>query len=408
MRSWARIAPLLAVLCLAPVKSAATDWYVSTTGSSTGTGAVDSPWDIGSALDGSQAEILPGDTLWFRGGTYQYPWVKGVSSGYGYRVVLVGTPESPINIRPFTGERVIIDGGLDVVSPAAYLWIRDFELLVSQPKTPNSAVDRPDGGLRMLAGEGCKYINLVVHDNNVGIGFWTPAVNSEIYGCLIYNNGWVDVNGVGNGPGIYTQNGTTAYKHITDNFIMANNATYGLKAYSTKAYVNNFVIEGNIIYEQKQNLIGGGGPSANIFLRNNYTYGPTMEVGYNYYYGFNQNCEVTNNVIGNNRLIITRFLSVVNTGNQVVPAGARRPKTENVKFRVNRYDANRGHLAIFNWPRKASVSFSPGAFLQAGDTYRLMDPKNFYGAPVYSGVYNGTSITVPMNAREFAAYVVLK
>jgi len=47
-------------------------------------------------------------------------------------------------------------------------------------------------------------------------------------------------------------------------------------------------------------------------------------------------------------------------------------------------------------------------FLAAGDSYRLLDPRNFYGKPVASGVYDGKSLKIAMQNRLFAAFVLVK
>src|SRR5687767_2111499 len=233
---------LLCFTILSSSAARAADWYVSTTGAAANSGAIDSPWDIESALDGRHA-VAPGDTIWVRGGTYKAPWPSPIDPlGYGFLVKLTGAAGAPIHVRPHTGEHVTIDGGLYVQSPSSHLWIWDFEILVSEPRRvygPTEVLDRPWGGVSVLYGTGLKFINLVLHDNCMGFGFWTPAIDSEIYGCLIYNNGYMLSDGTGMGPGIYTQNGEGGYKYITDNIIAGNYLTTGFKAYSSKAYVNN-------------------------------------------------------------------------------------------------------------------------------------------------------------------------
>lgn len=47
-----------------------------------------------------------------------------------------------------------------------------------------------------------------------------------------------------------------------------------------------------------------------------------------------------------------------------------------------------------------------GAFLKAGDAYRLMDPREFFGKPVAEGTYDGKALPVKVDG-EFAAFVVL-
>lgn len=44
--------------------------------------------------------------------------------------------------------------------------------------------------------------------------------NAELYGCVIYNNGW-DIAGSGHGHGIYTQNDTSGTIKLLDNIFLA-------------------------------------------------------------------------------------------------------------------------------------------------------------------------------------------
>ena len=48
-----------------------------------------------------------------------------------------------------------------------------------------------------------------------------------------------------------------------------------------------------------------------------------------------------------------------------------------------------------------------GEFLKAGESYRLLDPRDVFGKPVRAGTADGRPIRVPM-AGEFAAFVLMK
>src|SRR5262249_25898504 len=155
-------------------------------------------------------KVTPGDTIWIKAGTYHAP---PKVNGNGYEVRLAGTDGAPISIRAVPDGRATIDGGLNVQPPSTYLVIRDLEIMVSEPRPaepvppdPTYAnVNRPWGGLNVYSGTGCKFINLVIHDNNQGVSWWTASTDSELYGCLIYDNGWTATDR-GHGHAIYTQN----------------------------------------------------------------------------------------------------------------------------------------------------------------------------------------------------------
>jgi len=409
---------LIVVLCTganaqeAAAKSAvpATERFIAPDGKATNAGTKDSPWDI-AALDGSK-KIAPGTTVWMRGGLYRHP--DRSFSNHGFSVRLAGTKEKPIVVRAMPGERVTLDGGLVVQQPSTYLWLRDLEITVSDPRPvepvpPPAAgwgkyIHRPWGGLNVYSGKGCKFINLVIHDNCQGVSWWVGSSDSEMYGCLIYDNGFWGTDR-GHGHAIYTQN-KDGVKTIAD-CIMTGGYGWTMHAYgSSSAYVDNYLIEGNIAYDGGQFLVGGGRPSNNIRVLKNYLYNVNMRIGYSAPY--NVDCIVRDNVVANNAINIVKYKKVVKEGNLEVPPSAARPKTPLIVLRPNKYDPRRANLAIVNWPRRLVVQVDAAAFLKDGDRYVLKDPKHFFGDPVHWGACEKGRIAVPMFGREFAAFVVLK
>src|SRR6266516_4447787 len=75
--------------------------YVAPSGTSAGDGTLSQPWDLGSGLAGAAGRVQPGDTIWLRGGTY-----RGA-----YRSTVSGAPGAPVVVRPYQGERAILDAG---------------------------------------------------------------------------------------------------------------------------------------------------------------------------------------------------------------------------------------------------------------------------------------------------------
>jgi hypothetical protein len=389
---------------LAGATASAAEWYVSPKGKADGRGTRASPWDLEPALLGKRG-ARPGDTLYLLGGTYRRrPDEK-------FAVRLVGAAGKPIHVRPAPGERATLDGGLVVQAPSAHVWVWDLEVLVSEPQParpvgPGSHpkdFTRPWGGLHLEGGTECKYINLVVHDCRQGISFWSGAKDSEVHGCLLYDNGWPAVDR-GHGHAIYTQN-QDGIKTIAD-CIMTGGHGYSLHAYgSARAYVDNYLVEGNIVYQAGPFLIGGGRPSRHVRVRNNYLYGVSMQVGYAA--PFNEDCEVRDNVVVDGSLSIHKYKRAVREGNLVLPKGMARPKEGRAVLRPNKYDPRRAHLALFNWAKGPAMEVGLGAFLKKGDRYRLMSPRDFFGKPALAGTYDGKRVRVPL-AGEFAAFVLLK
>jgi len=394
------------------VSADAAEWYAAPGGKPDGQGTKDAPWDLESALSGRQ-KLAPGDTLWLLGGTYKHPDRKLGSAGFVVR--LAGQKDRPIVVRTLPGQRVTVDGGLSVQEPSTWLWIRDLEILVSEnfsmsrtvddPGSSPASYNRPWGGLNVHAGEGCKYVNLLIHDNAQGISWWKGSTESEVYGCIIYDNGWKAPDR-GHGHAIYTQN-QSGVKTVAD-CIMTGGYGYTLHAYgSSQAYVDNYRVEGNICYDAGTFLIGGGRPSHNIRAAENYLFNVNMQVGYAAPY--NEECEIRDNLIVGGGLQINKYKKVVQEGNLVLDKNDPRPKDPDLRIvlRPNRYDPSRANLAVFNWAKKPAVEVLPKSFLKAGDRYRLMNPREFFGKPVASGTFDGQAIRVPVDG-EFAAFVVLK
>ncbi|MBN2137117.1 MAG: right-handed parallel beta-helix repeat-containing protein [Sedimentisphaerales bacterium] len=384
----------------------AKEWYVGQDGTADNAGTQEQPWDIASALDGKQ-EVSAGDTILLLGGTYRRR-PKEL-----FEVRLTGTGDKPIEVRPAPGGRVRIDGGLSIQSPSAYVRIRDLEIFVSEPQPPEpfsagshpEDLQRPWGGVHMYGGKNCKYINLVIHNCNQGISCWKGEIDPEIYGCIIYDNGWLGTDR-GHGHCVYTQN-DEGIKRIS-NCIMSckYDGTYTMHAYgSSRAYVNNFIVEDCVFYDKGPFLIGGGRPSEGIGVFGNYLYNVDMSIGYSA--GYNADCEIRDNIIANGTLNIVRYRKAVEQNNLIVKRGQQRPEKAKTVLLPNRFDVNRAHLVIYNWAKTESIEVPAGAFLSNGEAFRLMDPKRLFEKPVFEGECREHRISAPLE-DEFAVFVVLK
>ncbi len=388
--------------------------------------------------------LLPGDTLWLRGGRYHGCFTSQ----------LTGTADARIVVRQYPGERATLDNA-GCTDPAltihgAYTDYRDFEIMNSSPRS---------GGPQGIDafGDGIRFINLVVHDAaGSGIGFWKEADGGEIYGCILYNNGRT----TNLDHGIYTQN-AVGTKLIADNVIFDSWA-FGIHAHgSENGPLTGYTIEGNAIFgsgsigenDAAPNLlVGGGMPASRIIVRDNYLYGPADGSG-NMWLGYevpNADLVLTNNVIvgGDPALRLWDWSSVSASGNvtatavtQVDVRGTTRginwsgasfhadagapgwtfndehlslrewlartgfggastaqaaPSAPWIFVRPNRYEPGRGHVVIYGWGNVSEVAVDLSSILRAGDRYEVRPVERLSEPPVLDGVYAGGSVSLPM------------
>jgi hypothetical protein len=62
----------------------------------------------------------------------------------------------------------------------------------------------------------------------------------------------------------------------------------------------------------------------------------------------------------------------------------------------------RANIAVYNWPLSNNVTVNLSSVLNAGDSYNLYSAQNYKAGPIQSGIYNGTSISIPMTGLTVA------
>lgn len=320
---------LLVLACSGSLRAG--EFQVAPDGRPDGDGSAARPWDLATALSHPVA-VRPGDTILLGAGRY---------SG-GYTSVLRGGRTAPITVRPAAGARVMLDclprdakdSGVLTVD-GEWTVFRDFEITCSDPKRTTTEAgswpaDIRRGGIS-ARGSHLSFINLIIHDTGQGIGMWgneESGEGGEIYGCLIYHNGWLGPDR-GHGHGIYAQN-ARGTKRIEDNVIF-NHFGYGLHAYgSEKASLRGFHIEGNVAFnngclvgkDQRSTdlAIGGGSDMDRILVSGNITHGGGgLQIGYGNKVR-NRGVVIRDNRIGGH----TKFTALAEafvTGNTIVAPG---------------------------------------------------------------------------------------
>lgn len=239
-----RILSILFIWILA-VTGFSANYYVATDGSATNSGSISSPWTIQFAMT-NRAQVGAGDTVWMREGFY-----NTLQTNWPYVCVytVYGTPASPITVRNYGYERVVIDGGFyNYTSPSSNVVIFGLEFTCSGART-NTYEGRP-GALSMV--DGSKVINCVFHNTGqAGVG----GVPKEVYGNVLagvgireydYVTHW-PTNPWTRGSALYLQHQGTNQILVSDN-ISGRNFTTGMKAYAQSTYAENFLFDGNITY----------------------------------------------------------------------------------------------------------------------------------------------------------------
>ncbi len=246
-----------------------------------------------------------------------------------YTSYLEGDSAHPIIVRAWKEGNVILDG--DIIFDKLKYWecsycaafkhihnIIPTEMLLIKGKyvtfwgieittsnTPHSNIYRgqknyvvedtlsffKEGTGILMQGLGIKLINMVVYGmGKVAIGDFSINQESEVQGCMMFNNGY-STKTEGWGHAIYAANETSRWKKYYNN-IAFNQFGLGIKVFLNdrkKGTIKNFIIENNITFNNgvlfkypdpnityekcDPNIhVGGHANKEDIFIRNNHCY----------------------------------------------------------------------------------------------------------------------------------------
>lgn len=154
-------------------------------------------------------------------------------------------------------------------------------------------------------------------------------------------------------------------------------------------------------------LVGGEGVSRNNRVLRNYC-DTNLMCGYTWSEAA-VDYEVRDNVVVNAGLVYNHPSNLKESGNvEYRDANAKRPAEPRTVQLPNRYDPNRAHLIVLNWPGGAAeVAAKVGGFLKAGERFKLLSPTDVFGKPVLEGAVQGETIAVP-TPKELNAFVLIK
>ena len=130
------------------------------------------------------------------------------------------------------------------------VWVWGVEVTSSDPSRVRlEAGSNPVNYRRMTGvnfyGVWDKLINAGVHDTATGVGMWDQATDTELYGTVISDVGWVGPDR-GHGHGVYVQNQTGAGKQIIDTIVL-DSYDIGVHAYATAGHVIGVHFDGLVI-----------------------------------------------------------------------------------------------------------------------------------------------------------------
>jgi hypothetical protein len=408
-----RLFALSLLLIAHPGGGRATSYFAAPWAAADGDGGFDRPWPLSTALAHPPA-VQPGDIIWLRGGVYHGPFTSRLTGAQG----------APITLRAYPGERATLEGcscpDSVLTVNGAWAWYWGFEIRSSDPNRTTDAVR--GAGVTILA-PNTKFINLIVHDNNQGFSFWTPAVDAELYGNLVYYNGWDEADR-GHGHGVYSQN-ADGTKLIADNIIFGQ-FSHGIHIYGTEeAPLDNFDVQGNALFQNgavsktsgyaRNLLLGGGRVARNANVLRNYTYYPVDQGAGENNLGYRAGCLDAN--VRENYLVGGTALAVINCqgltfannlvyGTMAVAVQteypdnqylAARPSTPSVFVRTNRYERNRATIIVYNWQRAESVDVNLSRVdIRPGDRYEIRSAEDYYGDTL-TGTYTGQPVRIPIH-----------
>jgi hypothetical protein len=192
--------------------------------------------------------ILPGDRIWLRGGTY---------SG-DFATAMAGTAEAPITIQPYNNEPVRIVGSLQI--GGAYTHWKNITFINTETNAILSAVYMSFAGTEL---EDC---DISSGGANMGISWFGSGVG-KLLNCAIHNTG---------SYGIYTHNNNGGLREITGCTWSSIGGYYGMHLYSESANnVRDYTVSGCTI--NKPTVVHGAEISGVQFLTN--TFNSWLKIG---------------------------------------------------------------------------------------------------------------------------------
>jgi hypothetical protein len=415
---------------------------------------IDNPFDLRDALSNPYGVIHPGDTIRLRGGVYPCPDLS---------CNLSGTAEQPITIEPYNHESVAIDGRL-TINGAHTHWYNIQKTHSAGVRFSEVEGSNPPGfeiGDLDIHGAGVELYNCILHNQvGNGVGWWGDASGAKLYGCLMFDNGWL-ASDRGHGHNTYTQNlaesAVKTMRHciLAQSFGMgsSNLALYG----SGAAGLQHYRLSENIFIGGRQ-LIGGDAPVDDVEVDDCHIWGRVL-LGYHddgHENTILRRCRIAANVeplmphymrryslldsivtvTGSGKLIYSQepasgvvgytasgnaYHNLLNYANpyQVETVGSytltqwqsryncdldstyqTTPPADSSHVYPNEVDSDKGIVVVWNWSGAASVVVDISSILglPLDENYRLRSAVNYFGDIATGTVSLDGTITIDMRA----------
>ncbi len=390
--------------------------HVAVDGSPQGDGTIERPLNFtticGNGGGVNHPRVQPGDTIFLHGGTY-----KGL-----HWLQLYGLNEAPITVMPYQNERVIFDGnapgvigGIPTIKLSGkYIHLVNLEFTnsdlrrISQQPYSKPTDINPRQAIFFDADDS-KVINCIFYNNTSGgVLFTEKSVDSELYGNIIFNNGWHGPDR-GHGHAMYTRN-VEGTKIIEDN-ICFNSFGRGVHGYGQ---IVGFKVKGNTSFHagmasphgaaHSLSFAGSGASKVidKLYIEENYIYHNkgaqdgrrVFQVGY-----IERNkifvSAINNYVIGGRGLVIEDgFL------NQVEENNIETITETKVFIRPNKYERGRANITVFNHDNVDFMDIDISEVVAIGAQYEIKDVQDLFGSPAVSGIYEGGTVRVPLNLTK--------
>jgi len=427
----------------------ATEYYIGPNGVGTSPCTANTPPYCSVDFVKGSGGSHPGDTVWVHGGTYNL--VLDAFGGNNFRIH--GTAGNPVIVRAYPGERAIFttvhvgeSSPPTMTLAGVYAWWWDLE--ITQTETANRVCTVPGSqclpsqgilygeGINVRQGAdssvwstGSKIINCIIHDTKQGISSWEEMENGELYGNVLYYNGW-SASDRGHGHAMYIQGRQSGDSKVIKNNISFRNASHGHHSFgSSSVYANNLVEDRNIAFGNsdipevggggREFLIGGTSVANNDSITNNFFYGSSWQFGWS---NWPANSQTNSTFSGNYNYISTMALvqllipgGVTWTGDTVIYDGLQgfteanfpgntysHPKSayagaDKIQINPNTYDANRCHIAIHNPDLSSTVAVNLATCgWSVNDNFQVKYVGDYFGPSVLTGQYAGGTVNFPM------------